>query len=133
MKSRAAMSRLVRPSATMRAISISRRLSRPVLSPGLVPIAVPRIELRKRVQQRVPEGVFYPLVSVSGQVHRRVIDRPPAGPTPEEAIVMELRQNVARVRPLPFVLAVATLFFLVLAFAGWQAQGGGGTHRGTPA
>ena len=42
---------------------------------------------------------------------------------------MELRQNVARVRPLPFVLAVATLFLLVLAFAGWQAQGVGGTNR----
>jgi hypothetical protein len=43
---------------------------------------------------------------------------------------MELRQNVARVRPLPFVLAVATLFLLVLAFAGWQAQVVGGTNRG---
>jgi hypothetical protein len=44
---------------------------------------------------------------------------------------MELRQNVVRrVRPLPFVLAVATLFLLVLAFAGWQAQVVGGTNRG---
>jgi hypothetical protein len=43
---------------------------------------------------------------------------------------MELRQNVARVRPLPFVLAVATLFLLVLAFAGWQAQVAAGTSRG---
>ncbi len=43
---------------------------------------------------------------------------------------MELRQNVARVRPLPFVLAVATLFLLVLAFAGWQAHVVGGTNRG---
>jgi hypothetical protein len=42
---------------------------------------------------------------------------------------MELRQNVARVRPLPFVLAVATLFLLVLAFAGWQAQVVGGAHQ----
>ena len=43
---------------------------------------------------------------------------------------MELRQNLARVGALPFVLAVATLFLLVLAFAGWQAQAGGGTNRG---
>ncbi len=43
---------------------------------------------------------------------------------------MELRQNVVRVRPLPFVLAVATLFVLLLAFAGWQAQVVGGTNRG---
>lgn len=43
---------------------------------------------------------------------------------------MELRQNVARVRPLPFVLAVATLFLLVLAFAGWQAHVVGGANRG---
>jgi len=49
---------------------------------------------------------------------------------------MELRQNVARVRPLPIVLAVAALFLLVLAFAVWQAQVAGGTNRGnapTPA
>jgi hypothetical protein len=46
---------------------------------------------------------------------------------------MELRQNVARVRPLPIVLAVATLFLLVLAFAGWQAQvAAGTTHSSTP-
>jgi cytoskeletal protein RodZ len=43
---------------------------------------------------------------------------------------MELRQSVTRVRPLPFVLAVATLFLLVLAFAGWQAHVVGGTNRG---
>ena len=42
---------------------------------------------------------------------------------------MELRQNVTRVRPLPFVLAVATLFLLVLAFAGWQGQVVGGANR----
>ena len=47
---------------------------------------------------------------------------------------MELRQNVARVRPLPFVLALATLFLLVLAVAGWQAQNVGGANPGnTPA
>src|ERR1700680_2084747 len=126
MNSRAAISRLVRPSGTRRATSISRRLSWLLLSPGLVFIAVPRIEPRKRVQQRVPEGVFYPLVSASSRVHRRVIDRPPAGPTPEEAIVMELCQNVAPGRPPPVVLARATLFLLVLAFAGWQGAGGGG-------
>lgn len=43
---------------------------------------------------------------------------------------MELRQNVARVRPLPFILTVATLFLLVLAFAGWQAHTVAGTTRG---
>jgi len=43
---------------------------------------------------------------------------------------MELRQNVARVRPLPFVLALATLFLLVLAFAGWQAQNVAGNNAG---
>ncbi len=44
---------------------------------------------------------------------------------------MELRQNVSRVRPLQFVLAVATLFLLVLAFAGWQARVVGGANRGS--
>ena len=46
---------------------------------------------------------------------------------------MELRQNVSRVRPLQFVLAVATLFLLVLAFAGWQARVVGGANRGSSA
>jgi cytoskeletal protein RodZ len=45
---------------------------------------------------------------------------------------MELRQSVARrVRPLPFVLAVAALCLLALAFAGWQAQVASGANRGT--
>jgi hypothetical protein len=42
---------------------------------------------------------------------------------------MELRQNVARVRPLSILLAVATLFLLVLVLAGWQAQVAAGTSR----
>jgi hypothetical protein len=42
---------------------------------------------------------------------------------------MELRQSAGRIRPLPIVLAIATLFLLLLVLAGRQAQVAAGTSR----
>jgi hypothetical protein len=42
---------------------------------------------------------------------------------------VELRHNAGRIRPLPIVLAISTLFLLLLILAGWQAQVAMGTNR----